>query len=233
MTITDTMFAKGWGVLAARWKNDATPALQAVYFEQLDAEMDDDTFVAAVKLIVRNQRFFPSIQEIIDAATPPADVDAEAAEVFRAILNNPLYLPTRGSFFNAHTVQERHGVVAAHAFVASGGERRWNAITDADTPFALRDFASAYRLAKGEERARGQLEQLGVKPPKLFPSKPEAQKMLADGLATRLMGEVNEVRERFGLPPVEPPEKNRKPKLNGVEAAGDVAARLLAEVKPE
>lgn len=177
--ISERSWEEGWKVLAARWKTDATPTLAAVYLEQLEAELDDQQWEAACKRVVRTQDFFPKIQTLIDAAIPPADEQGEAAKLFRTILNHPEYLPNRGSYFNAHAIEAKYGRAAAHAFVESGGERRWDKMSDSDTAFVLKDFTLSFLRLKQHERIVGELEALGVPRHRIAPSEQEVKKLEA------------------------------------------------------
>lgn len=200
--ITPQTFAEGMALIAERWNREWGPNLQAVYYEQLTEALDDDQFIAGVKRCIRTAGLTPpSIQQIIDAGSPPPDETDEAAKAFRAILSAPDYLPTRGAFFSTHTIEQRFGVVAARAFVGSGGERRWNGMSDADIPFALKDFTAAYRAALAIQRTTGELLSLSAKPAPRLPSRQEAERRLTEGQARRALEEENRVRAHYGLEP--------------------------------
>lgn len=159
MPITPEVFAEGVALLAERWNREMSPELSATYYEQLTAELDDDAYIAGVKLTIRHLQFWPSIQDIIDRASPRPPERVDAGRIFTAILRSPEYTP-RGHFYDVARIQREHGTAAARAFQSIGGEARMLHLGERDVAFALREFTEAYVSLKDSEQRFGELAPL-------------------------------------------------------------------------
>jgi hypothetical protein len=218
-------FAQGIALLAERFRHEPSPAMCAVYYEQLSAELDDPHFVAAVKLVIRARdtayAYYPSIQDLIDAGRPPGvRPESEAGAIFTAIQANPLYSPERGSFYHAGTVEERHGIAAAKAFNAIGGAARFNTLRTSDLPFALKEFCAAYAEQVETARAIGQLESLGAKALPRSDDPDERRKLAVYARNVRKIEQANAARERLGMEPLALPKGEKDP--TGPQTIGEI-----------
>jgi len=66
--ITLEIFEIEFTVLEERFKCEYTPLVRDRYYEILSEELDDERFMAGCREIFKVAKFFPSPQEIIDAA---------------------------------------------------------------------------------------------------------------------------------------------------------------------
>ena len=62
------IFEVEFAVLEERFKCEYTPLVRDRYYEILSEELDNERFIAGCKEVFRSGKFFPSPQEIIDAA---------------------------------------------------------------------------------------------------------------------------------------------------------------------
>lgn len=141
--ITPEIFGQGMGLLAERYNRDVSADLAGVYFEQLNAELDDDGFIRAVKLHIRAGSFYPTIDELLTAGGAGAAA-GEAGRLFTAIAASPSYHPTAGSYYDLAAIERRHGTAAARALQTIGGVERLRRMDPRDRPFALKEYVAAY-----------------------------------------------------------------------------------------
>lgn len=83
--INRDVFTHWIGVLADRFGRELKAPTLRVYYELLCEELDTNAFQVGCKLVLKREQFFPSPQQIIDAANPAHDRSLEALGAFRKI----------------------------------------------------------------------------------------------------------------------------------------------------
>lgn len=170
-------FSYGMGLLTERYSREISAEMAKVYADSLK-DLENDEFIAAVKLaIARPGKFpsdFPSIDELRALARPSPTADVEAGEILMQILDDAeckSYTPQRGTSYLVGAIAERYGDAAARAFIGIGGTRRVIAMTDAALPFVLKEFRESYTGYAAEQASRAAGMRIGapVDRPRLAP----------------------------------------------------------------
>jgi hypothetical protein len=78
-------FALWMGILADRFARELKAPTLRVYYELLAEELDTTGFVRGCRAVVKREQFFPSVQQIIDAANGDGEVAIAGLRAFRAI----------------------------------------------------------------------------------------------------------------------------------------------------
>lgn len=122
--MTDEAWVRGMGDLALAFSGRELPpdllkAKGEVYRRHLD-HLSDEEWLGAVKLTLRNERFFPSIAELVSYASQVTGElpEAKAGEVYDAILD----AYSDGHQLSPDAVASRFGFEGKLAFIAAGGQ---------------------------------------------------------------------------------------------------------------
>lgn len=131
MLIDREVFVTEIAVLADRYGRELKAPTIAALYEILGAELTTEEFVIGCRRVMRRETFFPSPQQIIDAArVPEQPVEQTAAEVFDGIRD-----------YRLAWGKDPRAVIAMKR---AGGE----VLVRSDDPrvmaFARRDFIAAY-----------------------------------------------------------------------------------------
>jgi len=118
----------------------------AIYFAAMqDLELDQVRHACA--LAVQTLKFFPTVAELRELATPYVDREAEATLAFEAVIKMGRYTPT-GPVWNIRHIAEQLGPVPAEAYVAAGATRAFaQEQGEGDLPFLRKRFVESYVAA--------------------------------------------------------------------------------------
>lgn len=124
-----------------------------IYFAAMgDLELDQVRHACAAA--IKTLRFFPTVAELRELATPYVNREAEGALAFEAVCKMGHYSPA-GPYWNIRDVAEAMGPIAAAAYAAAGGSRAFaNEQGESNLPFLRKRFVESYGEA-AQEQARG------------------------------------------------------------------------------
>jgi hypothetical protein len=128
----------------------------ALYTDAL-SELSDDDVIAAARVVVKREKFFPPAGVLLEAVRPAAvakaDVQAEAAAAYQRVLGCNTYTPEAGAFWSFRQIADEVGQVAAMSFTAAGGHEAFAAADPVGDQFRFKRFVEAFTL-EAEARAR-------------------------------------------------------------------------------
>jgi hypothetical protein len=136
----------GWlGIFTERFNQPAmSPAVIREFAWGL-GDLDTDEFVIGARHVFNVNRFFPSPQEILEAARPSDSVELVAAEALEDVMR------WRGKGELAdHVLSE----TISRAISAIGGISRLASATESDLPWIRKEFVAAYVSADRVEKSR-------------------------------------------------------------------------------
>lgn len=128
----------------------------ALYTDAL-SELSDADVIAAARVVVKREKFFPPAGVLREAVRPAevarADTQAQASAAYQRVLDCNTYTPEAGAFWSFRQIANEVGQVAALAFTAAGGHEAFAAADPVGDQFRFKRFVEAFTL-ESDARAR-------------------------------------------------------------------------------
>lgn len=149
MALDQELFKQQMNLLADRIGRELAGPTQVEYWRQLERELTNEQFLAAMMLLIRTwkgeYRTWPSPQQIVEMIRPVAAPTLSAAEAFELVLDltNKPDVPLNERRTNVQLL----GAAPFRAFRAAGGLRDFANILEADIQWVRKRFIQAYQDA--------------------------------------------------------------------------------------
>lgn len=136
---------------------EARDERNVVYYEALD-DLSDEEVLAAAKLALKNERFFPSPGVLREFVRPKVSVDAaitsEAAAAYERVLSCNYYTPESGAVWSYRQIRDEIGEAAAEAWAAAGGNSSFSWADETGASIRFKRFMDAYREYEESKHAQ-------------------------------------------------------------------------------